>query len=46
VGVPRDEVIKYEAALKVDKYLLVVHGSLEDQAQAGIVLAETRQLAV
>jgi hypothetical protein len=46
VGVPRDEVIKYEAALKVDKYLLVVHGSLDDQAQAGIVLAEARQMSV
>jgi hypothetical protein len=39
VGVPQDQVIKYEAALKVDKYLLVVHGSAEDQEKARSVLA-------
>jgi len=39
VGVPKDQVIKYEAALKVDKYLLVVHGSAEDQANARELLA-------
>jgi len=40
IGVPKDQVIKYEAALKVDKYLLVVHGSADDQARARSVLAE------
>jgi len=39
IGVPDDQVIKYEAALKVDKYLLVVHGSAEEQAKARDVLA-------
>ncbi len=39
IGVPKDQVIKYEAALKVDKYLLVVHGSAEDQEKARSVLA-------
>jgi len=45
VGVPKDQVIKYEAALKVDKYLLVVHGSAEDQEKARKVLAQA-QVAV
>ena len=40
IGVPKDQVIKYEAALKVDKFLLVVHGSAEDQAQARRVLSQ------
>lgn len=40
IGVPKDQVIKYEAALKVDKYLLVVHGSAEDQAKVREVLAD------
>lgn len=40
IGVPKDQVIKYEAALKVDKYLLVVHGSTEEQAKARDVLAQ------
>ena len=42
VGVPGDQVIKYEAALKVDKYLLVVHGSAEDQEKARSVLAKVK----
>ena len=41
-GVPKDQVIKYEAALKVDKYLLVVHGSAEDQEKARSVLAQAK----
>jgi hypothetical protein len=42
VGVPKDQVIKYEAALKVDKYLLVVHGSAQDQDKARAVLAQAK----
>jgi hypothetical protein len=42
IGVPKDQVIQYEAALKVDKYLLVVHGSAEDQARVREVLAQAK----
>jgi hypothetical protein len=42
IGVPKDQVIKYEAALKVDKYLLVIHGSAEEQTKAGEVLAHAK----
>jgi hypothetical protein len=42
IGVPADQVIKYEAALKVDRYLLVVHGSGETQARARSVLAQAK----
>ena len=45
-GVPKDQVIKYEAALKVDKYLLVVHGSAEDQDKARSVLARAKTTVV
>jgi hypothetical protein len=44
VGVPKDQVIKYEAALKVDKFLLVVHGSAADQETARSVLAQSKAL--
>ena len=44
VGVPKDQVIKYEAALKVDKYLLVVHGSAADQERARGVLTQANTL--
>ncbi|OYT87480.1 MAG: DUF1269 domain-containing family protein [Burkholderiales bacterium PBB6] len=46
IGVPKDQVIKYEAALKVDKYLLVVHGSAEDQDKASNVLAQAKSYVV
>ncbi len=46
IGVPEDQVIKYEAALKVDKYLLVVHGGPEDQQKARAVLAQARPAVV
>jgi hypothetical protein len=42
IGVPKDQVIQYETALKVDKYLLVVHGSAEDQARVREVLAQSK----
>ncbi len=41
VGVPKDQVIKYETALKTDQYLLVVHGSADDQANARAVLEKS-----
>jgi hypothetical protein len=41
VGVPKDQVIKYETALKVDKYVLLVHGSAEDQAKVSSVIASS-----
>jgi hypothetical protein len=45
VGVPKDQIVKYESALKVDKYLLVVHGSAREQDQARTVLAQAKQTA-
>ena len=34
VGVPKDDVIKYETALKVDKYVLMIHGDAADVGKA------------
>ena len=39
IGVPKDQAIKYETALKADKFVLVVHGNAEDEAKACSVLA-------
>jgi len=44
MGVARDSVIKYESALKADKYLLIVHGDAEEVERARSVLAETKVL--
>jgi len=38
-GFSKDEVIKYETALKADKYVLTVHGTVADAATARGVLS-------
>jgi hypothetical protein len=44
LGVPKDRVIRYETAVKADKYVLVVHGDAADAAQAHSVLTRSREL--
>jgi heat induced stress protein YflT len=34
IGIPKDSVVKYDVALKTDKYLLVVHGTPADVNKA------------
>jgi len=41
IGVPKDSVIKYDVALKTDKFLLVVHGTPEAVEQAKHIIAGT-----
>lgn len=42
LGIPRDSVIKYEAALEADGFLIVAHGPTEEMARAKTILeAET-----
>lgn len=45
VGVPKNSVIQYEAALKSDKFLLVVHGSPETVATAKGIIARTSHIS-
>jgi len=40
IGVPRDQAIRYETALKVDKYVLLIHGTAVEAAQARSVLSQ------
>jgi hypothetical protein len=44
IGVPKDQAIKYETAVKADKFVLVVHGSAEDEAKARSVLGGVKAL--
>ncbi len=44
IGVPKDQVIKYETALKVDKFILMVHGSAEEAEKVRTVLASSKLL--
>jgi len=38
IGIPKDSVIKYEAAIKSDKYLVIVHGTADEVAKAKEIL--------
>lgn len=42
LGVPKDSVVRYEQAVKADKYVLIVHGSPEDVARAKTLLDQER----
>ena len=44
VGVPKNQVIKYETALKADKYVLIVHGGAEAAASARSILTGSKAL--
>ena len=41
IGIPKDSILKYETALKTDKYLLVVNGTPEAVGQAKEVIEGT-----
>ena len=41
IGIPKDSVLKYDVALKTDKYLLVVHGTPADVNKAKDIIAGT-----
>jgi len=34
IGIPKDSIVKYETALKADKFLLIVHGTQEEVERA------------
>jgi len=42
IGIPKDGVLKYDVALKTDKFLLVVHGSADEVAKAKEIIAGTQ----
>jgi hypothetical protein len=45
LGVPRESAIKYQLALKVDKYVLLVHGTDAEIARARTVVSNLTQAA-
>jgi ABC-type antimicrobial peptide transport system permease subunit len=42
IGVKKEQAIKYETALKVDKYILMVHGDPEEISKARLVLGHNK----
>ena len=41
IGIPKDSIIKYETALKSDKFLVIAHGPAGDVAKAKSILEST-----
>jgi hypothetical protein len=42
IGIPKDSVIRYETALKADKFVLVVHGTVEEVGKAKNILLQNK----
>ena len=41
LGIPKDSALKYEAEIKADKFVMVVHGTAEELERARAILAQT-----
>jgi hypothetical protein len=46
LGIPKDSAIKYEAEIKADKFVLVVHGTGEELERAQAILTATSPLSI
>jgi len=46
IGIPKDSIVKYEAAVKADKFLVVAHGTADEVAKAKDILQTTRPAEV
>jgi hypothetical protein len=42
LGIPNDSIVQYEMALKNDKFVLIVHGSIDDTTHAQAILDRTQ----
>ncbi|MGB6088546.1 MAG: hypothetical protein WBG26_03545 [Candidatus Binataceae bacterium] len=42
IGIPKDSVVKYESALKADKFIVVAHGTAAEVAKARDVMQTTQ----
>jgi len=46
IGVPKDSIVKYELALKSDKFVIVAHGTADEVAKAKDILRATRAVEI
>src|ERR1700690_4191832 len=44
IGIPKDSIVKYEAALKSDKFLLLAHGTANEVAKVKDIIESTHPL--
>jgi hypothetical protein len=41
LGIPKDSILRYETALKTGKYVLIAHGSMDDNASLAAIPLQT-----
>ena len=46
IGIPKDSIMQYEAALKSDKFLVIAHGTADEVAKAKSILETTSSAKV
>src|SRR5580658_5535146 len=46
LGIPKDSAVKYEAEVKADKFVMVLHGTAEDLDRARAILLETSPASI
>jgi hypothetical protein len=46
MGIPKDSIVKYETALKTDKFLLMVHGTAAEVEKSKDIIENTRPVDV
>src|ERR1022692_416322 len=46
IGIPKDSVVKYETAIKSDKFLVLAHGTADEVAKAKDIMQATRPAEV
>ena len=42
IGIPKDSVLRYETALKADKFMLIVHGTVQEVEKAKNILMQNK----
>jgi hypothetical protein len=42
LGIPEDSILQYETAIKNDKFVLIVHGSIDETNNAKAILDHTQ----
>jgi hypothetical protein len=46
IGIPKDSVLRYDVALKADKFLLIAHGTADEVAKAKEIIGRTSPVEV
>lgn len=46
IGIPKDSIVQYELAIKMDKFLLIVHGTASEVEKARGIIQSTRPISV